>query len=41
MGIVLAYGAVSAILFAFAQQAHPAALPTPVLVASQTHASGD
>jgi hypothetical protein len=42
LGILAAYGAVTAILFAFAHQSRPRLAPTRVLlVPSHTHASGD
>jgi hypothetical protein len=41
LGIVAAYGAVNLILYAFAYQSRRRFIGTPVLVPSQTHASGD
>jgi len=39
MGIFLAYGAISVVLYSFSRQATPR--PRPALVASESHASGD
>ena len=41
LGIVAAYGTVNFILYAFAYQSRRRCGGTPVLVPSQTHASGD
>ena len=41
LGIVAAYGTVNFILYAFAYQSRRRSRGTPMLVPSQTHASGD
>ena len=41
LGIVATYGTVNLILYAFAYQSRRRSGGTPVLVPSQTHASGD
>jgi len=41
LGIVAAYGTVNFILYAFAYESRRRSRGTPMLVPSQTHASGD